>query len=56
MEKERGQIKIIETDEGYRIEITGKDLKNLAPGCCIPISGAGREIRVQCCIPDEEKK
>ena len=56
MEKERGHIKFIETDDGYRIEITGKDLKDALPGCCIPMSGACREIKIQCCTPEEDKK
>ena len=28
MEKEKGQIKFTETDQGFRIEATGKDLKD----------------------------
>lgn len=36
VEKERGKITVIETDEGFRIEVTGKDLKECFSCCCMP--------------------
>jgi hypothetical protein len=56
MDKERGQIKFIETDDGYRIEIKGKDIKDMMSCCGWPMFGAGRAIRVECCEPEAEKK
>jgi len=55
MEKERGNIKFIETDDGYRIEIKGKDLKDTF-GCCLPMAGMGKTMKVECCATEEEKK
>jgi len=56
MEKEKGQIRIVETDDGYRIEIKGKDLKEMMSCCCMPMVGTGRAFKVECCEPGEEKK
>ena len=53
MEKEMGQIKFTETDDGIRIEITGDKLKEGFP-CCIPMFG-GRGFRVECCSDSEKK-
>lgn len=56
MEKERCQIKCIETDDGYRIEISGKDIKEKFSGCCIPISMKDGSIKIECCPPEEKKE
>lgn len=56
MEKEKGQIKFIETDDGYRIEVKGKDLKEMFSCCCVPMMGAAKAIKVECREPGEEKK
>lgn len=56
MEKERGQIKIVETDDGYRIEVKGKDWKDMLSCCCLPIGIGGKGIKVECCEPEEKKK
>jgi hypothetical protein len=56
LEKETGEIKFIETDEGFRIEVKGKKLKEAMSCCCLPLVGSARAIRVECCPPDEKKK
>jgi len=43
MEKEHGQIKFTETDDGFRIEVTGKSLKEAVSCCCLPMFGAFTE-------------
>ena len=55
MEKEHGQIKITETDDGFRIEVTGKNLKD-AFSCCMPMFAVGKVARSDCCPPEKEKK
>ncbi len=55
MEKEHGQIKITETDDGFRIEVTGKNLKD-SFSCCMPMFGAGKAVKMDCCPPEKEKK
>lgn len=49
MEKELGSIKITETDDGYRIDINGKDLKKIMP-CCIPIVNCDCDDGSECCV------
>lgn len=49
MEKEIGSIKFTETDSGYRIDINGKDLKNLMP-CCLPLAGCDDTKDATCCV------
>ncbi len=58
MEKEYGQIKFVETEDGFRVEVTGKSLKEAFSCCCLPMFGAGqaRTVKVECCPPEEEKK
>lgn len=56
MEKEYGQVKITETDTGFRIEVTGKSLKEAFSCCCLPMFGAVRVEKSECCAPAEEKK
>jgi len=56
MEKERCQIKCTETDDGYRIEISGKDIKEKLSGCCIPISKKDGGIKIECCPPEDKKE
>jgi hypothetical protein len=57
LEKEYGNIKITETDEGYRIEVKGKDLKEaFAACCCMPMSGSGKAMKSGCCEPEKESK
>jgi hypothetical protein len=56
MEKKHGEVKFIETDDGFRIEVTGKSLKDALSCCCIPIAGIGKAMKVECCPPEEKKK
>jgi len=56
MEKEKGQIKFIETDDGYRIEIKGKDLKEFMSCCCCIPSGNVKAMKMDCCEPEKEGK
>jgi len=56
MEKEKGSIKFIETDDGYRIEVKGKEFKDMLSCCCLPMMGAARGFKVECCEPEKEKK
>jgi hypothetical protein len=58
MEKEKGQIKFTETDEGFRIEATGKDLKDQIKftetdqGFRIEVTGKDlKEWFSCCCMP-----
>jgi hypothetical protein len=48
MEKECGNIKITETEDGYNIEIKGKSLKASLSGCCGPMVMA-------CCHPADKE-
>jgi hypothetical protein len=50
MEKETGSIKFIETDDGYRVEVKGKSLKE-AMSCCGPMFGGGTARIFACCLP-----
>ncbi|MCP4686274.1 MAG: hypothetical protein GY867_12620 [bacterium] len=55
MEKEKASIRITETDEGVRIDIAGKSLKDLG-GCCVKVASeccSGKEA-ADCC-PEEKK-
>jgi hypothetical protein len=56
MEKEVGKIKVTETDDGYRIEITGKDLKDKFGCCCIPCAVPAGGVKMECCPSESEKK
>jgi hypothetical protein len=56
LEKEMGEIRFIETEDGFRIEAKGKKLKEALSCCCIPLVGSAKGVRVECCSPEEEKK
>ena len=65
MENEHGQINFVETDDGYRIEVKGKHLKDaircfaLPTACCDPGSSpageSGKTARTDCCGPEKEE-
>lgn len=44
MEKECCQVKFIETDKGFKIEVEGMTMKEAMSSCCFPIA---------CCMPKE---
>jgi hypothetical protein len=52
MEKECCQIKFTETDEGFRIDVTGKNLKDAF--CCMPVLQSCITAKAECC-PTEKK-
>jgi len=56
VEKECGQVKFTETDDGFRIEVTGKKLKDMLSCCCIPFVKGAQVKASECCPPTEEKK
>ena len=56
MEKEKTSVNITETDEGIRIDIAGRSLKDLG-GCCVKVDSdccSGKDA-ADCC-PDEKEK
>ena len=56
MEKEVGQIKFVETDEGLRIDIKGKTLKDVCNCCCGPMMAfAVKGASSECCEPAKDK-
>lgn len=56
MEKKRAEIKFTETEDGFRIEATGKNPKDMFSCCCIPVMASAKGARVVCCTPGEEDK
>lgn len=56
MEKEIGQVKFTETENGFRIEVTGKSISEMLKCCCMPIVCAPGGGVSGCCKPAEEKK
>lgn len=56
MEKEVGQIKFTETDDGLRIDIKGKGLKDLCNCGCGPMMAFGfKGDSADCCLPEDKK-
>lgn len=53
MEKERAQIRIVETDDGVRIDITGNKLKDIC--CCCCSDSDSKSESTECCPSDEGK-
>lgn len=56
MEKECEQIKCTETDDGFRIEVIGKNLKEWFSCCCMPNLKSSKESKSECCPSEKEKK
>jgi hypothetical protein len=52
MEKEHCQIKCTETDEGFKIEVTGKSMKDAL--CCMPVLQCCQTSKSECCPPEEK--
>ncbi len=52
MAREMGKITFTETDSGYLIEVTGRELKDLFSCCCLPASAAKQD----CCPPQKQGK
>jgi hypothetical protein len=51
MEKECCQVKFIETDDGFKIEVIGKSLKEAMSCCCLPIGHFAQKPGFECCPP-----
>ena len=56
MEKELGQVKITETDNGFRVDVTGKSLKELCSCGCLQIVGRSQGKNSDCCPPEKDKE
>jgi hypothetical protein len=56
MEKECCQIKFIETDKGFKIEVEGMTMKQAISSCCIPIGCCMPKAAAECCPPKKEKE
>lgn len=54
MERECARIKITRTEEGCRVDVEGKDLKNLL-ACCVKVVKDTSDEGSSCCDPAEEK-
>ncbi|MFH1699971.1 MAG: hypothetical protein ABIE07_05220 [Candidatus Zixiibacteriota bacterium] len=54
MEKDCCQVKVTEIDNGYKIEVTGDDVKSKFADCCGPKMGMMKIETSECC-PDESK-
>jgi hypothetical protein len=54
MEKECCQIKFIETDNGFKIEVVGKTMKEMMSACCIPIACCMPKAAAECCPPKKD--
>ena len=55
MEKEMGQIKFTETDDGFRIDVKGSSLKDAVSCGCIPMFGGAKSIKIECCPTGDGK-
>jgi len=55
MEKEWARVKITETDEGYRVDITGKNLKDLL-ACCVKVVKDEPAEGSSCCDSSSSEK
>ncbi|MCP4704830.1 MAG: hypothetical protein GY865_09495 [candidate division Zixibacteria bacterium] len=55
MEKELGQVKFTETDDGFRVDVKGKSLKEALACGCMPMFGGAKMMKMECC-PTENGK
>ncbi|MFC1475499.1 hypothetical protein ACFLQW_00675 [Candidatus Zixiibacteriota bacterium] len=63
MAKEFGEIKITETEDGFQVNIKGKNFKEMFSRCCMPVLvSCGDQAAdccppaTECCPPDKDKK
>ena len=56
MDKKNIQFSCTETDNGFRIEVTGISLRDAFSCCCMPMFGAAQMKKVVCCPPGEDDK
>jgi len=51
---ERGEIKITETEEGFHVEVKGKNFKEMFSRCCrIPVVVTRGDNAATCCPPED---
>jgi len=55
VEKECATIKCVETDDGFRIEVTGKKMKEMMACCGMPMIKIVQGDKSECCPPTEGK-
>ena len=55
MEKECGCCTITQTDEGVRIDITGKKPEGDSAQCCVVVCKPDGEQKGECCPPKADK-
>ena len=56
MKEKQTQITLTESEDGFRIEVEGKSLKEMFSCCCLPLVAGRGEFKTDCCSPEEEKK
>lgn len=56
MEPKQTQITLTETDDGFRIEVTGKSLKEAMSCCSMPLFAGGMAMKAACCTPETDSK
>jgi regulation of enolase protein 1 (concanavalin A-like superfamily) len=56
MNEKQTQITLTESENGFRIEVKGKSLKEMFSCCCLPLVACRSEVKTDCCSPEEEKK
>jgi len=54
MGQQQTQITITETDNGFRIDVTGKKLHEAFSSCCMPMFGGAMAFKSACCASDAE--
>ncbi len=54
MDKVLKEIKVVETDDGVRIEISGEDAKEWIKSCCAGAKGFAMPIGMAMCCPTKE--
>lgn len=56
MEKETGRITFSETEDGFRVEVTGESLKKaLSSCCCMPFFVRAQQDSTDCCSPRRDE-
>ncbi len=55
MEKELGQIKFTETDDGFRVDVKGQSFKEAMACGCMPMFGGAKMMKVECCSTEDVK-
>jgi hypothetical protein len=55
LEKESCNVKCEKIEGGYRVEVTGMDLKDKSAGCCIPVVLNCCDTKSECCPPEKKE-